>query len=173
MVYYDKSGALITDVPCDPPLLLSFSLYQKSGPFDKTFIKRCEKFITKEPSLLKLSKKRYGYCQLRFGLFLSLISSSLSTIILFCSFGKSAVHLVQTKKCFSRGGHYHPFKSDHFLLRGKIEFKEIDIDTNIEKIRIIQAPYTISVEPNIAHLLTALDDSLFLESLHSIVIRIG
>lgn len=90
--------------------------------------------------------------------------SDIRGIILFCSFGKSAVHLVQTKKCFSRGGHYHPFKSDHYLLRGKIEFKEIDIDTNIEKIRIIQAPYTISVEPNIAHLLTALDDSLFLES---------
>ena len=89
--------------------------------------------------------------------------SDIRGIILFCSFGKSAVHLVQTKKCFSRGGHYHPFKSDHYLLRGKIEFKEIDIDTNIEKIRIIDAPCTLSVEPNVAHLLTALDDSLFLE----------
>ena len=84
--------------------------------------------------------------------------------IFFCKYDDIFVNMVETKKSFSRGGHYHPFKSIHFLLKGKIEFKEIDIDTNIEKIRIIQAPYTISVEPNIAHLLTALDNSLFLES---------
>jgi len=90
--------------------------------------------------------------------------SDIRGIILFCSFGKLIIHFVETKKGFSRGGHYHPFKSDHFLLRGKIEFKEIDVDTNIEEIRIIEAPFTISVEPNVTHLLTALDDSLFLES---------
>ena len=90
--------------------------------------------------------------------------SDIRGIILFCSFKKLIIHFVETKKGFSRGGHYHPFKSDHFLLQGKIEFKEIDVDTNIEKIRIIEAPFTISVEPNVAHLLTALEDSLFLES---------
>ena len=36
--------------------------------------------------------------------------------------------------------------------------------SDIEEIRIIEAPFTISVEPNVAHLLTALEDSLFLES---------
>jgi len=85
-------------------------------------------------------------------------------IIVFCSFGKLIIHFVETKKGFSRGGHYHPFKSDHFLLRGKIQFKEIDMNTNIEKICIIKAPFTISVDPNIPPLLTALEDSLFLES---------
>ena len=84
--------------------------------------------------------------------------------IIFCQYGDLSINIVETKKGFSRGGHFHPFKSDHFLLRGKIEFKEIDVDTNIEKIRIIEAPFTLSVEPNVAHLLTALDDSLFLES---------
>lgn len=83
--------------------------------------------------------------------------------ILFCSFGKSTIHFVETKKGFSRGGHYHEFKSDHMLLRGKIEFRELNLGTNFEQIRILSAPCTISVEPNIAHLLTALDDSLFLE----------
>jgi dTDP-4-dehydrorhamnose 3,5-epimerase-like enzyme len=83
--------------------------------------------------------------------------------ILFCSFGKSTINFVETKKGFSRGGHYHEFKSDHILLRGKIEFKELNLSTNMEKIRILSAPCTVSVEPNIAHLLTALEDSLFLE----------
>ncbi len=82
---------------------------------------------------------------------------------LFCSFGSSSINFVETKKGFSRGGHYHKFKSEHMLLRGKIEFKELNLDTNKEQIRILSAPYTISVEPNVAHLLTALEDSLFLE----------
>ena len=83
--------------------------------------------------------------------------------ILFCSFGKLTINFVETKKGFSRGGHYHEFKSDHILLRGKIEFKELNLSTNMEQIHILSAPCTISVEPNIAHLLTALEDSLFLE----------
>ena len=89
--------------------------------------------------------------------------SDIRGIILFCSFGKSTVHLVETKKGFSRGGHYHKFKSDHILLQGKIEFKEFNINTNSEQIRILSAPITISVEPNVAHLLTALEDTIFLE----------
>jgi len=83
--------------------------------------------------------------------------------IMFYSFGKIIIHFVETKKGFSRGGHYHKFKSDHILLQGKVEFKELDLDTNIEQIRILSAPYIISVEPNVAHILTAMEDSLFLE----------
>ncbi len=83
--------------------------------------------------------------------------------ILFYSFGKSIIHFVETKKNFSRGGHYHQFKSDHVLLQGKIEFRELNLSTDIEHIEIISAPFIISVEPNTAHLLTALEDSLFLE----------
>lgn len=89
--------------------------------------------------------------------------SDVRGIILFCSFGESTINFVETKKGFSRGGHYHEFKSEHILLRGKIEFRELNLGTNMEQIRILSAPYTISVEPNIAHLLTALEDSLFLE----------
>jgi len=83
--------------------------------------------------------------------------------ILFCSFGKSTFNFVETKKGFSRGGHYHEFKSDHILLRGKIKFKEFNLRTNMEQIRVLSAPCTISVESNVAHLLTALEDSLFVE----------
>ena len=90
--------------------------------------------------------------------------SDIRGIILFCSFGKLIIHFVETKKGFSRGGHFHKFKSDHILLKGKIEFKELNLDTDIEQIRIIYAPFTISVEANVAHILTALDNSVFLES---------
>lgn len=90
-------------------------------------------------------------------------TSDIRGTILFCSYGSSSINFVETKKGFSRGGHYHKFKSDHILFRGKIEFRELNLDTNMEQIRILSAPYTISVEPNIAHLLTALEDALFLE----------
>ena len=93
--------------------------------------------------------------------------SDVRGIILFCSFGKSSLHFVKTKKGFSRGGLYHKFNSDHILLQGKIEFTEFNIDTNSEKIRILSAPITISVEHNVAHLLTALEDSIFLEYFNS------
>lgn len=83
--------------------------------------------------------------------------------IFFYSFGKLIIHFVETKNGFSRGGHYHQFQSDHMLLQGKVEFKTFNLKTNIEQIKIISAPLTISVEPNTAHLLTALEDSLFLE----------
>ena len=89
--------------------------------------------------------------------------SDVRGIILCCSYGKSFIHFVKTKKGFSRGGHYHKFKSDHILLKGKIEFKEFNISTNSEQIRILSSPTTISVEPNVAHLLTALEDTVFLE----------
>ena len=89
--------------------------------------------------------------------------SDIRGIILFCSFGKSSLHFVKTQKGFSRGGHYHKFKSDHIILKGKIEFKEFNMNTNLEQIRILSAPVTITVEPNIAHLLTALEDTVFLE----------
>lgn len=83
--------------------------------------------------------------------------------IIFCSYGKLKINFVQTKKGFLRGGHYHKFKSDHILLRGKIEFKTLNLATNTEQIYILSAPHNISVDPNTAHLLTSLEDSLFLE----------
>ena len=48
--------------------------------------------------------------------------SDVRGIILFCSFGKSSLHFVKTKKGFSRGGHYHKFKSDHILLQGQDDY---------------------------------------------------
>ena len=83
--------------------------------------------------------------------------------ILFCSYGKLTINFVYTKKGFSRGGHYHNFKSDHILLKGKIEFKKLNLDTNVENSSLLCAPCNVSVESKTAHLLTSLSDSLFIE----------
>ncbi len=45
--------------------------------------------------------------------------------------------LLKQKKGFLRGGHYHEFKSEHILLQGKIEFRELHLGTNTEQIRIL------------------------------------
>jgi len=94
-------------------------------------------------------------------------TSDVRGTILFCSYGKLMVNFVHTKKGFSRGGHYHKFKSDHILVKGKIEFKTLNLDTNVEHIYFLSAPCDVSVDPNTAHLLTSLEDSLFLEYFHT------
>ena len=37
--------------------------------------------------------------------------------IIFYSFGSSRINFVETKKGFSRDGHFHKFKNIHMLLR--------------------------------------------------------
>ena len=83
--------------------------------------------------------------------------------ILFCKYGNSSLNIVETKNGFSRGGHFHEFPSVHFLLKGKIVFKTTDINLNHEQIENFSAPCEIIVQANIAHILTALEDSIFIE----------
>jgi hypothetical protein len=70
---------------------------------------------------------------------------------------------VEIKRGFSRGGHYHDFETRHYLISGKIEYREKDVATNVEKTQVISAPAIITVPPMAAHLLTAIDDTLFAE----------
>jgi dTDP-4-dehydrorhamnose 3,5-epimerase-like enzyme len=83
--------------------------------------------------------------------------------ILFLNYGDKKINIVEIKRGFSRGGHYHTFKTRHFLLSGTIEYREKDLSTNMEKISKISAPTVIEVPPMTAHLLTALDDTVFVE----------
>lgn len=83
--------------------------------------------------------------------------------ILFLKYGDKNVNVIEIKKGFARGGHYHKSDTSHFLLSGKIEYHEENIKTRIEKISTIVSPQIISVSANTAHLLIALDDSLFFE----------
>lgn len=83
--------------------------------------------------------------------------------ILFLSYGDKNINVVETKQGFARGGHYHDYESYHSLISGKIEFREENIETKKEQIKIIVAPATILVSPKTAHLLIALEDSIFVE----------
>jgi len=49
------------------------------------------------------------------------------------------------------------------LISGKIECREENIITGEEKISIILSPKIISISANVAHLLIALENSLFFE----------
>ena len=83
--------------------------------------------------------------------------------ILFCKYGDLSINIVETKKGFSRGGHFHEFTSTHFLLKGKIIFKTMDLNVNREQIKNFSKPCEIIVHANVAHILTAVTDSLFIE----------
>ncbi len=85
--------------------------------------------------------------------------------ILFLAYdGKKSLNIAEIKKGFARGGHYHPYAQYHVILSGKIEYREEDVATKKEQIRIINGPEIIQVPPNTAHLLIALEDTLFFES---------
>lgn len=83
--------------------------------------------------------------------------------ILFLKYEEKSINIVQIKKGFARGGHYHNFPSVHHLISGVIEYHETNIKTNQETIKIISSPATILVPPMAAHLLIALEDTVFAE----------
>lgn len=83
--------------------------------------------------------------------------------IVFLSYGNKKLNIVEIKKGFSRGGHYHTFQTRHFILAGTIEYRETDLKTGQEKKEIISAPHIITVPPMAAHLLTAQEDTIFAE----------
>ena len=90
-------------------------------------------------------------------------SEDLRGKIIFLSYGKKKINLVEIKKGFSRGGHYHTFETRHFMISGVIEYREKNIDAGKEKKETISAPAIITVPPMTAHLLTALEDTMFAE----------
>ena len=94
--------------------------------------------------------------------YLKTVSDKRGTII-FMKNGPNFLNLVEIKQGFSRGGHFHPFNSSHNLISGKVEYMEFNTKTHKEKKMIYDSPYNIDVPPFVAHLLTAIDDVLFLE----------
>lgn len=83
--------------------------------------------------------------------------------IIFLKYGDKSLNLVQIKKGFARGGHYHTFETKHHLIAGVIEYREKDINTGQEKIQIITGPAVIIVPSMTAHLLIAQEDTIFAE----------
>lgn len=84
--------------------------------------------------------------------------------ILMSSYGKIHVNIVEIKKGFARGGHYHPYPQNHIIISGKIEYREENIITNKEQIMVIDTPQILFVPANTAHLFIALENTLFAET---------
>jgi hypothetical protein len=83
--------------------------------------------------------------------------------ILFLKYNDKNINLIEIKKGFARGGHFHQTITNHFLISGKIEYHEENIITGEEKISIILSPRIIHTSSNLAHLVIAKEDSLFFE----------
>jgi len=75
--------------------------------------------------------------------------------IIFLELNNKNINIIEIKKGFSRGGHYHEFGSEHILISGKIEYREEDIETKKELIKTFDGPLIIKTEPKKAHLITA------------------
>ena len=84
--------------------------------------------------------------------------------ILFLSLGTKKINIVEMKKGFARGGHFHNFPSTDIIVYGKIELREENLNNSVEQIKKISAPSIINIQQNTAHLFIALEDSMFVET---------
>lgn len=84
--------------------------------------------------------------------------------VLFLSHGKERVNFVEIQRGFARGGHYHKIAQHHLIISGKIEYREKNVRTDHEQIKIITAPAIIRVPAYTAHLIIAIEDTLFVET---------
>lgn len=84
--------------------------------------------------------------------------------IIFLSFEGKQINVLELKKGFSRGGHYHKSSTKHFIISGKIEYRGKNVITGKERKQVFSSNDIIETPENEAHLLTALDNSIFLET---------
>ena len=84
--------------------------------------------------------------------------------ILFLSLGTKKINIVEMKKGFARGGHFHNFPSTDIIVYGKIELREENLNNSVEQIKKISAPSIINIQQNTAHIFIALEDSMFVET---------
>ena len=54
--------------------------------------------------------------------------------IIWLSSGLTKINIVEIRSGFARGGHYHNHETTHFVISGKIEYREKNIETIQEKI---------------------------------------
>lgn len=72
--------------------------------------------------------------------------------------------LVQMRVGSLRGGHYHSRETFHLVVQGRIRFELVDPFTR-KKRQVTAGPMDfVRVRAGVAHLLEALEESLFLES---------
>ena len=84
--------------------------------------------------------------------------------IFFLLHNKTRVNIVEIRKGYSRGGHYHNYPTTHLLLLGRVEYKAKDINSKTEFTKVFLPGQEIKVPAYEVHILTALEDSLFAET---------
>lgn len=82
---------------------------------------------------------------------------------LFSDNREKEIHIVEIKKGFARGGHSHPFDSIHVVTAGRVLYKEYDIKNSKEDSRSVEPVTIINTPKEIAHLMIAEEDSIFVE----------
>lgn len=80
-------------------------------------------------------------------------------------YSNKSYELIEIVKGASRGGHYHKSPATIFVIHGKIVYREANpsLSPSPEKELVFQQGSTICTPANMAHLVTALEDSLILE----------
>lgn len=84
--------------------------------------------------------------------------------IFFMSRGREKINLVEIRRGFARGGHYHKVSQDHIVISGKLEYREENVKTGTERVMVVDGPSIIPVPAETAHLLIAIEDTMFLET---------
>ena len=73
--------------------------------------------------------------------------------------------LLEMRKGSFRGGHYHDRKTVHIVLAGTIRFELCDLSTGKQSEEYLESMQVVEIPPSIAHLLEAVDESVFMEPL--------
>lgn len=79
------------------------------------------------------------------------------------TFGEREFMFVTTYKGASRGGHSHKLDIRPIFVSGSFKYRYIENGKELEK--IVKAGDVIDVEPGTVHMLTALEDSVFVEEM--------
>lgn len=87
--------------------------------------------------------------------------------IIFYSYNNMKINLIETRKGFARGGHYHKYDQDYTLISGQVEVRFNDISIDQETVQTFKAPAIIHIPKDIAHLFIAIEDSIFIETSES------
>ena len=74
------------------------------------------------------------------------------------------MEVIEVRKGFSRGGHFHSIDTVLHVVAGKVEYREEDASgKGPEKVAVFTAPSRIDVPANAAHMTTAIEDSVMVE----------
>ncbi len=78
-------------------------------------------------------------------------------------FKNKKILLITSNKGAPRGGHYHNNDQSHLIISGKFLVKTKDMKTHKTKRMKASPGDLIKIKAGVAHLLTALEDGIFLE----------